>query len=145
MKKEDLKGILMLHKLWIDSARQDGKRANLRHADLRHADLRHANFRHADLRDADLRHADLSGANLRDADLRGAAGNCREIKTLQTAIWTVTYTNLSMAIGCQQHSLAEWLGFSDKCISEMDSKALGFWTKWKPILIAIGVFDGVEI
>ena len=160
MKEKDLKRILTLHNQWVNSAQHEGKRADLRGAslcganlcgaDLRGANLRDANLCGANLRGANLRGANLCGANLCGADLRGAnlinaTGNCREIKTVQTDIWVVTYTDELMAIGCKQYSLVDWLGFSDQDISEMDGQALNFWNKWKPILAVIGVFDGVEI
>jgi hypothetical protein len=91
----------------------------------------------ADLRDADLRGADLRGADLRDADLRGAIGNGEEIKTIQTEIWPIVYTQDCMAIGCVQHSIEDWFAFDDKHIKAMDEYALAFWRKWRPILQAI--------
>jgi hypothetical protein len=135
--------------------------ANLRYANLRYADLRYANLRYADLsftdlsyadlsftdlryanlRYADLSYADLSYANLRSANLRYAVGNSKQIKTLQTETYVVTYTNTVMAIGCKQYSIKEWKNFKDREIKKMDSKALEFWKKWKPILKKIGVFD----
>lgn len=62
-----IKNILDIHKLWLDSNKQKGIRANLACANLRYANLTDAN-----LTDADLSGADLSGADLTDAKLRGA-------------------------------------------------------------------------
>jgi uncharacterized protein YjbI with pentapeptide repeats len=120
--------------------------ANLRYADLscanlRYADLSYADLRYADLSYADLSYADLSYANLRCANLSYAVGNSNQIKTLQTETYVVTYTNTVMAIGCKQYSIKEWKNFKDREIEKMDSKALEFWKKWKPILKKIGVFD----
>jgi len=112
--------------------------ANLSHADLSHADLRYADLRYADLRYADLRYANLRYANLSYADLRSvAAGNHREIKTIQDSTYAITYTNTHMAIGCQQHTIKQWFRFSKEQIAEMDCGALEWWTKSKPILKAI--------
>ncbi|EKN3753895.1 pentapeptide repeat-containing protein [Yersinia enterocolitica] len=92
MNLTDLNKILGEHKIWIESYRKNGSRANLYGANLRDANLyganlyganlrdanlyganlRDANLYGANLRDANLRDADLRGANLRDADLRGA-------------------------------------------------------------------------
>ncbi|HIE4893420.1 TPA: pentapeptide repeat-containing protein [Yersinia enterocolitica] len=72
MNLTDLNKILGEHKIWVESYRENGSRADLRGADLRDADLCGADLCGADLRDADLRGADLCGANLRGADLRGA-------------------------------------------------------------------------
>ncbi|QCQ61197.1 pentapeptide [Rheinheimera phage vB_RspM_Barba15S] len=126
--------------------------ANLRGANLRGANLSGANLRGADLSGADLSGADLSGANLRGADLSGAdlsgadlsganlrstIGNQGQIITIQTDVWQIVYTSDVMQIGCQRHSINDWLVFSDDHISKMDSKALEFWKKWKPILVLI--------
>ena len=86
---------------------------------------------------ADLRDAILRGAILRDANLCGASGNCREIKTIQTDIWQIVYTKEIMQIGCQRHSIIEWLSFDDDRISSMDERALDWWKKWRPILVLI--------
>ena len=73
MTNQEIKGILELHKKWLNRE-EGGKRANLQGADLQGADLWGANLQGADLqganlREADLRKADLQGANLREADL----------------------------------------------------------------------------
>ncbi|AOF14208.1 hypothetical protein BB936_06665 [Yersinia enterocolitica] len=52
MNLTDLNKILGEHKIWVESYRESGSRANLRGANLS---------------DADLSDADLSGANLSDA------------------------------------------------------------------------------
>ncbi|HDL7128103.1 TPA: pentapeptide repeat-containing protein [Yersinia enterocolitica] len=72
MNLTDLNKILGEHKIWVESYRENGSRANLRDANLRGANLRDADLRGADLRGANLRDADLRGADLRGADLRGA-------------------------------------------------------------------------
>ena len=81
---EDLAGILVAHKTWIDSGEAQGQRADLHGADLAGANLRSVNLRDhgadlsrailykVDLRNADLRYADLMSTDLRDANLTGA-------------------------------------------------------------------------
>ena len=79
MEASELKEILEQHKLWIETNKAEGKRANLRDANLYGANLRdanlygadlyHANLWGADLRDANLYHANLWFADLRDANL----------------------------------------------------------------------------
>ncbi|HDM9013926.1 TPA: pentapeptide repeat-containing protein [Yersinia enterocolitica] len=69
MNLTDLNKILGEHKIWVESYRENGSRADLRGANLCDADLRGANLRDADLRGANLRDADLRGADLCDADL----------------------------------------------------------------------------
>ena len=70
--KTELKSILAEHKIWIETNRVQGIRANLTGADLTGADLKDANLWRANLNSADLTGADLTGANLTKADLRGA-------------------------------------------------------------------------
>jgi uncharacterized protein YjbI with pentapeptide repeats len=120
--------------------------ANLRDADLCNAglcnaNLRDANLRYAGLSGANLSGANLSGANLSGADIRCCIGNGSEIKTLLITKYHITYTGEVLAIGCQQHSKSEWLGFDDETIARMDDGALEWWREWKPKLIAIGVFE----
>ena len=81
---EDLAGILVAHKTWVDSGEAQGQRADLHGADLAGANLRSVNLRDhgadlsrailykVDLRNADLRYADLMSTDLRDANLTGA-------------------------------------------------------------------------
>src|SRR5208283_4293202 len=63
----ELKEILKQHKLWLQSNKQSGSRADLRGADLHDAYLNGANLSGADLSDANL-----SGPYLWDADLSWA-------------------------------------------------------------------------
>ena len=81
--------------------------------------------------------ANLWTANLSGANLRSTIGNQGQIITIQTDVWQIVYTSDVMQIGCQRHSINDWLVFSDDHISKMDSKALEFWKKWKPILVLI--------
>jgi hypothetical protein len=43
----------------------------------------------------------------------------------------------TIKIGCQDHSVDEWMSFSDEQISKMHSDALAFWKQWKPIIQAV--------
>ena len=112
----------------------DLRGANLSDANLRGANLRDANLRGADLSDTNLRGADLSdtnlrGANLSDADLRGAA------IIIYGLNWEIFITNNHIRIGCQSHSLADWIAFDDNKISFMHPNALGFWKENKEFII----------
>ncbi|MDN0096215.1 pentapeptide repeat-containing protein [Yersinia rohdei] len=69
MNLTDLNKILGEHKIWVESYRKNGSRANLRGANLSDANLRGANLSDANLRGANLRGANLSDANLSDANL----------------------------------------------------------------------------
>ena len=72
MRQSELKAILEDHKLWIQSAGREGKRASLYCASLYCADLRDANLRGANLQGANLRGAVLRSAYLQGAYLQGA-------------------------------------------------------------------------
>ncbi|OMG81434.1 pentapeptide repeat-containing protein [Achromobacter xylosoxidans] len=122
--------------------------AYLRGANLGGANLGGADLRGANLGGADLRGANLGGAYLRDAYLRGAdlgelssiwgaSGNLRELKAVQCDTWPVSYTATHMQIGCQFHTLEAWWSFTDEQIARMDSSALAWWQKWKPVLHTI--------
>jgi len=117
--------------------------ANLWGANLQDANLRGANLRGANLRGADLRGADLRGADLRGADLRGANleyANLEDAKNAPLVInglrWMVYISGTGiMRIGCQEHSIERWKGFSDELISRMDGYALEFWNQHKVMLL----------
>jgi len=119
-------------------------RANLYRANLLVADLRGANLCEANLCEANLYRAILTGANLHGTDIRFVNGNGNEIKTLLTTEYHISYTDEMLAIGCEQHTKKEWLNLSDEVIADMAENALDWWHEWKPKLIDLGVFDGVE-
>jgi hypothetical protein len=125
--------------------------ANLRVANLRDADLRDADLRDADLRDADLRDANLWGANLRganlwgadlwgadlrDANLWGANLSAKESILLTPFGWCHVQKK-KIRIGCQYHTTEEWRNFTDEEIGKMESRALGWWKKYKPVVMAM--------
>ena len=167
MEQEQLKEVFRLHKLWLED-HADGVKANLRGAYLRGSDLRGSDLRGAylggadlrgvNLREADLRWTDLYGANLEGAyleganleganlyeanlegaDLRYCIGNSKQIKTIQTETYYITYTDKVMAIGCKQHTIEEWFNFDDETIDKMNKgTSLEWWAKWKPVLKTI--------
>ena len=72
MNQDKLDNILTQHKLWLDTNKKEGVRANLTSADLTGANLHRANLRGANLRSAYLTSADLQSANLTGANLTGA-------------------------------------------------------------------------
>ena len=59
----ELKNILDQHKLWLESARKQGKQANLEGANLSGANLVNANLKDANLKCADLYDANLDWAH----------------------------------------------------------------------------------
>lgn len=65
------------------------------------------------------------------ADLTYAIGNGIEIKHSNNYRWHLVWTKIMLVIGCQQHSIDDWLSFDDSHISKMDGSALDFWCKYK--------------
>ncbi|HHH1595514.1 TPA: pentapeptide repeat-containing protein [Yersinia enterocolitica] len=155
MNLTDLNKILGEHKIWVESYRENGSRADLRGADLRDADLCGAdlrdadlrgadlcgaNLRGADLRGADLRNADLCGADLRDADLRGADLRGAKYPDHTYIITGYPYflqisNGETIRAGCQSHTAEEWRKFSKREIADMDGKtALKFYPRLLDII-----------
>jgi len=119
--------------------------ANMLGADMSYANMSGANMSGANMLGADMIGADMRGANMRGADMRGAnmsdaIGNMIELKTLALEKYVVTFNDSHMAIGCQQHTIEEWFGFTDDCISQMDRGALEWWKKWKDF-----IFTAIEM
>jgi uncharacterized protein YjbI with pentapeptide repeats len=136
--REELKNVLDLHQKWLNGD-ESGVRANLSWTNLSGANLCGANLSEAILSEAILSWTNLSGAILSGAILSGAylwdtIGNGKEVKTLQTNRYTVTYTKDRIQIGCKNYSHSEWFNFSDKEISVMDRGALEWWNIYKPII-----------
>ena len=120
--------------------------ASLSEADLRYANLYEAYLYEANLSGADLQRANLSGANLGGADLYGAnlggadlclpgdVGNTY-VRLIHTDVYQIAYTAEHIQIGCEKHSIDDWMGFDDTHIRLMDGKfAVEWWAKWKPII-----------
>ena len=118
--------------------------ADLIGTNLRRAHLRGANLSYANLIGADLSYAHLIGVNLSGAHLRGAVGNDIEIKSMQVDIYRFAWTDTTLAIGCQQHPLKDWLEFSDEKKASFAGNGLPYLNKWLPILDSMGVFDPVK-
>lgn len=121
MNAKELKEVVAKHGKWL-RGEDGGARANLSDANLRYADLSDA---------------DLSGANLSDANLWGCCGNLVNVKSVWLDTYKVTYTADVMQIGCQRHEIAKWWAFSGEEIARMDSKALEWWARFKPLLMQI--------
>jgi hypothetical protein len=57
--------------------------------------------------------------------------------------YTVTILDLTMRIGCQEHSLSDWAGFDNRQIAEMDGqKAVRFWAENKTKLLDFASANG---
>ncbi|WP_145507611.1 pentapeptide repeat-containing protein [Yersinia hibernica] len=130
MNLTDLNKILAEHKIWVESYRQNGSRANLRGADLCGANLRDANLRGADLRGANLCDADLCGANLRDANLPD-----RTYIITGKKYFLQISNGENVRAGCQSYTADEWRKFSKREIADMDGKtALKFYPRLLDII-----------
>lgn len=147
-----------------DMAWSDFRGVDLHGCSMRLADLSHANFGGSDMKGADLsaanlcyaklenafldgaclcrasmHGADMTGAELTGADLRWSIGNGNEIRSFQLGYYHVviciTHNVRVMAIGCQQHSIDDWMRFDDDDIEDMDGKAaLKWWGKYKAFI-----------
>jgi uncharacterized protein YjbI with pentapeptide repeats len=133
MNLTDLNKILAEHKIWVESYRDKGSRANLCDANLCDANLCGADLRGADLRGADLCGANLCGADLRGADLRGADLRGANLPDRTYVIMGEKYylqisNGENVRAGCQNHTADEWRKFSKRDIANMDGKtALKFY------------------
>ncbi|CNI99512.1 pentapeptide repeat-containing protein [Yersinia frederiksenii] len=120
MNLTDLNKILAEHKIWIESYRENGSRADLRGANLRDANLRGANLCGADLCGADLCGANLRGANLPD----------RTYVIMGEKYYLQISNGENVRAGCQNHTADEWRKFSKREIADMDGKtALKFYPR----------------
>ena len=118
--------------------------ADLYRANLSCANLYRANLSCANLYRANLYRANLSGANLSGANLWGCIGNMREIKTHQCGQYIVNYTKKVLWLGCQNHTLEQWLGFTDDKIIPMAIDALEYVRKWLPTIEKLIEMDPAE-
>jgi hypothetical protein len=72
MTQEELNEVLRLHKQWLESDGEEGKRAHMHRANLQGAYMQGVNLQGAYMRGADMRGANLKGADMRGADMQGA-------------------------------------------------------------------------
>jgi hypothetical protein len=117
-----------------DFSEADFSEADFSRADFSRADFSRANFWRADFSEANFSRADFWRANFWRADFNSTIGNGKNIITIQTPIWNIVIYSNRMQIGCENHSILEWMRFTDDVISGMNSKALEFWKIYKPII-----------
>ena len=102
----ELKAILAQHKLWIESGRKKGKRANLQDANLLGANLQGAYLQGARLQGAYLQGAYLQCANLQGAYLRGA--NLQDARLLDARLQGATFDlNFKKVVSFQNATFSE--------------------------------------
>jgi len=122
MNEQQLNSILEEHRLWLETAGAEGRKADLRYTDLRYvalreADLRHANLERAGLQGAYLQGANLQGTYLQEADLQGANLQGafledikgKEIISFQAGKHFAYYADSYIKIGCLCESVSWWL------------------------------------
>jgi len=109
-----------------------GRGKNLAYTDLRGADLRGMY-----LLDVDLRGADVS-----DARINACIGDGVVIKNIPDLKWHTVYTRDVMAIGCEQHTIEQWMHFDDEEISSMHESALEFWRVNKAAIFRVILGEG---
>jgi hypothetical protein len=68
------------------------------------------------------------------------SGDARVIVIDFISKYRVTVTDNHLKIGCQQHTFAEWRGFSDYAISQMDDDALEWWRAHKEF-----IFNAIDL
>src|ERR1700758_1697420 len=163
----DLPDIIAKHALWL-RGEPGGERADLADANLVGANLADANLvgaylAHANLVGANLADANLVGANLADANLADAyladanlAGAKFENTKWRDGViitrapiqiaglhYMVHVLDTHMQIGCELHSLADWVSFDNERIARMDGVAARkFWDQWKTPLLLMAAADG---
>jgi len=117
--------------------------ANLAGANLANAYLAGADLAGADLASANLAGAYLAGANLADAKWRDGITITRIPLQLHGLDYPVTILDDHMQIGCELHTIADWLAFDNERIAMMDGKrARKFWDAHRDALLALAASDG---
>ena len=95
--QKELREILELHKLWLETDGEEGARADLSYYDLRNADLRYADLRYADLFNTNLFNTNLSYCNLSYANLNKANLSCADLNNADLFNTNLSYCNLRYA------------------------------------------------
>ena len=85
------------------------------------------------LRGGNFSFADMFNVQLDRTKVNFIVGDNHFIKSLHLG-YKIAYTNKELAIGCQQHLIKDWWGFTDIEIYKMDKKALDWWCKWRNVL-----------
>src|SRR5438132_1159810 len=98
---------LAAHRLYLQTERRQGRRANFASTDLSAANLRGAGFREARLDEADLRDARLGGAFLVGASLCGADLRGAYLRLAKFDGADLSNANLSGTVGLTQAQLAQ--------------------------------------
>ena len=122
MEASKLKEILEQHRLWIETNKVQGKRAELSGANLSGANLYGAYLYGAILTCANLRDANLIGANLIGANLIGASLTGANLTGADLTGANLTGANLTGAIGLPY---VYWI--IPGCLAQLNQFAYGFY------------------
>jgi len=131
LKNADLENVNLAH---ADLENVSFENANLENANLRNARLINVNLVNARLRNSSLIFADLKNANLENVRLNYLIADMNIFHSMQLDTYYIAFDKEILAIGCQQHTIAEWKNFTDDEISEMDDNALIWLKKWKTFI-----------
>ena len=101
--QEELRGILELHKLWLETEGKEGAQADVSYCDLSNADLTYAvltnaNLRYANVSNANLKYANLTNANLTNANLSDTNLRCADLTNADLRCANLTNADLSNTI-----------------------------------------------
>ncbi|MEQ1681679.1 MAG: pentapeptide repeat-containing protein [Nitrospira sp.] len=92
---EELQNILKQHQTWFDTAKKEGKQADLSGTKLKRADLHSVNLSEANLTDSDLSYTDLTRAILNQTNLRGTNLQCARLN--ETYLQGADLTNVDLS------------------------------------------------
>ncbi len=112
-RSDELAQIIAQHRRWLESAEQNGKRADLSGAKLDGINLSGADLSGALMQGASLKNANLSGAQLIHADLRDA--NLREASLARANLLLADFTGADL----KQADLSAVTFSSDKALGEL--------------------------
>ena len=141
-----LSDALEAHGRWL-RGEADAERMDWSYADMAGAIMTRVNLAGADMAGADMAGAIMTRVNLTDAKMAGVnmcgtIGNMREIKSAQFDKWPITWTTapdgeVTLQIGCQQHSLPLWEKSDPRWIEAMDDCAAEWWAKYRDVVLAL--------
>jgi uncharacterized protein YjbI with pentapeptide repeats len=94
----ELRTIFKQHKTWLETARKEGKQADVSGTKLKGADLRQVNLSEANLANSDLSYADLTRAILNKTTLRETILQCTRLNETYLQEADLTKTDLARTL-----------------------------------------------
>ena len=80
---------------------------------------------------------DCTGCTDTKGVLRWNGEPAKNLLSLNGLHWPVATDGVRIQIGCQNHTVEQWRDFTEEEIIAMDSRALEFWTEYKPMIMAL--------